>query len=772
MILHYIKMAFRQLAKYKFHTAVSALCMAIGLTINGYLGTFAIAQLSTLQMIELFKRKGGSITGEEYRQIAASSIEGLHKLHTHGRKTEYLWAYSDNVEKLYEVCGEGVSPEFFRHYYDPRGSLIVAGRDSIGSDEIIITEQLAKKIFDTENPVGKRLTLLKDTVEKSRETFYSNKSYRIAGVCQIITPGAGNECYIYAPIADKDKCEFIRGKKMDGYSRSDIQRAFDCTRWIAADNGAPYEIDARSFSKSDPQFWAAMVALLGFSLLIFATGLINFMKFMIQMFYSRQRELALRKCLGSNNWGLYMLLASEVFIMLAVSFLLSCVVSELTVLYSGYMNFDFTAYLPFWKLIATQLKTTLIAFAIALAVILLPILRLRNASIRGKLMRHRQGHRVRYFMVGIQFLVAIICFGFLGIALKMDYIERGRHKDRMSDNEMERIFVLDKFEKNWENIRPLLEKLPVVESHTAVSYETDRKMSYKYKTLYVNGDSIYADVIAYGGLPNYFEFFNIPMNGKIVSPEETNYVYIDRKLHRSLLERGNYDGTVELQHGRKLTVAGVADHEFTFDGQTTLVDYVGKVPYSGSIFFVDNNDIWRYYYRIKDGVSMEEARNAFKEVYYKFQPRTFDVNVPTLKEAMDELSAANRMLKHLAYVMAFISLMVVVLSIYSTISLDATTRQKEIAIRKINGARASDILRRFVAPYAITFTVTFLLSYPHLARFYWVNGGMYAYGMGADFMVAYGVGMYFGILILLAIITWHRIRIIMNINPAEVIRRE
>ena len=772
-------MAFRQLQKYKFHTIVSALCMAVGLTINGYLGTVVKFQFGGMNHIELFKknkkegyRRGTSITGSEYRQIAERKIEGLQGLHAQGGKTEYLWAYCDNVEKLYEVSAEGVSPDFFRHYYDPRGSLLIEGSDSIADNEIIITEQLARKMFDTESPIGKSLTLLKDTVEKSREVFYANKSFRIAGVCKIIAPGAGNECYIYAPIADKDRCAFIRACPKSGYSTSDIQRSIDGTVWMGADDGAPFEIEASDYNKSDPGFWLIMLALGAFSLLIFATGLINFMKFMIQMFYSRQRELALRKCLGSNNRGLYMLLACEVFIMLTASFLLSCIISELSLLYVDYMNLDFVEAIPLDAVLATQLQTSVIAFAIALIVILLPILRLRRASMRGSLMRRRQGTAVRNFMVGLQFLVAIICFGFLGVTLKMESAERGRHEDRMSADELDRIFILDKWVKNWEDIRPLLEKLPVVENFTAVEYETERRLSFNYQRIYVNGDSIYADIIAYGGTPNYFEFFNIPMDGKIVPADADNYVYIDKKLHRTLIERGNYDGTLQLSGGRKVSVAGVADHEFTFDGQTVFADYAGKVPFSGSMLFVNNSNLQKFYYRIKDGVSVEEARNAFKEVYYKFQPRTFDVIVPTLKEAMDELSAANRMFKHMAYIMAFISLLVVVLSIYSTISLDATTKQKEIAIRKINGARKGDILRRFVAPYVVTFAVTFLTVYPPMATFYWKNSGAYSSAMSAEFIVIYGAGVFFGILAMLAIITWYRIRMIMSVNPAEVIRRE
>ncbi|MBR5150980.1 MAG: hypothetical protein IKW61_06740 [Bacteroidaceae bacterium] len=139
---------------------------------------------------------------------------------------------------------------------------------------------------------------------------------------------------------------------------------------------------------------------------------------------------------------------------------------------------------------------------------------------------------------------------------------------------------------------------------------------------------------------------------------------------------------------------------------------------------------------------------------------------------LDDINSVNRMMKHVAFIMAFISLLVVVLSIYSTIALDATTKQKEIAIRKINGARKGDILRRFVVPYATVYSVTFLIVYPLLASFYISvtdgNGRMISTGI----IFAIGAMIYFGIMALIAVVTWHKIKMIMGINPAEVVRRE
>ena len=44
--------------------------------------------------------------------------------------------------------------------------------------------------------------------------------------------------------------------------------------------------------------------------------------------------------------------------------------------------------------------------------------------------------------------------------------------------------------------------------------------------------------------------------------------------------------------------------------------------------------------------------------------------------------------------------------------------------------------------------------------------------MGTGIAYIVGAMIYFGILALIAAITWHRIRMIMNVNPAEAIRRE
>lgn len=767
MLIHYFKMAVRQLLKYKFHTFVSVLCMAVGLTINGYIGAIVKAQFSEVNYIQIAKRNGYLITYAEYKQIVERQLYGVERFSTFCNGLRPMLAYNDNIEESYEIIIRGVSPDFFRNYYDPRGSLILEGRDSIGENEVVICDKLADKIFGDKSPLGNTLTLLNDSVWGGVD-FYSGKSYRIVGVCKNIHTNDSHDL-LYIPMHDKEQCSLVYAYMEQGSSRKCVQESFDAVEWKSSENGAPYSVIVFAPNDYDMEFWLSVVLITLFSLLIFATGLINYMKFMIQMFYTRQRELALRKCLGSSNSGLYLLLASEVVIVLSLSFFLSCVTTELSLTYLHYLNISLLDEIPALMIFFKQLETSVIALLVALVVILFPIIKLRRASMRGSILRRRQGSKMRNFMLGLQFVIAVVSFAFLGYAIKIEQAERGRHAQRMSNEETDRIIAVNKYLRNWDEIRPLLEKLPCVEDFTFCDKENISTQTYRYREVYVKSDSIYADIIAFGD-PHYFEFLGIPVDGKIVTPHDASYVYIDKKLHRAFLEYGDYDGTVQLDDG-KYTVAGIINNTFTADGQTVFVDFYGEAPFSGSIFMVQNNPS-RFYFRIKEGVAVNDAKKAFKEIFYKFVPKTFDIDIKTLKEELDIVSEAGRLAKHIAYIMAFISLMVVVLSVYSTISLDAETRQKEVAVRKINGATGRDIFQRFVSPYIVNFTISFLIIYPLLSNALWNMSGAYQSFLSVRFLIFYGIFLYVGILALLAIITRHRIKMIMCVNPAEAIRRE
>lgn len=65
-------------------------------------------------------------------------------------------------------------------------------------------------------------------------------------------------------------------------------------------------------------------------------------------------------------------------------------------------------------------------------------------------------------------------------------------------------------------------------------------------------------------------------------------------------------------------------------------------------------------------------------------------------------------------VLALICVLLVVLSVYSSVTMDAEARRKEVAIRKINGASPRDIGILFARGYVVIFLVAFVVTYPVL----------------------------------------------------------
>jgi ABC-type antimicrobial peptide transport system permease subunit len=121
----------------------------------------------------------------------------------------------------------------------------------------------------------------------------------------------------------------------------------------------------------------------------------------------------------------------------------------------------------------------------------------------------------------------------------------------------------------------------------------------------------------------------------------------------------------------------------------------------------------------------------------------------------------------LATVLAVISILLVVFSIYSAISLDTQNRQKEMAIRKINGATPKDIAILFGKSYALIFVLSYLFVYP-LERYVFTQVFLIDAGNNWDWPIIVLAVM----TALIVSVTAYKIREIMHINPALILKKE
>ena len=779
MILHYLKIAVRQLLKYKFHSIVSAVCMALGLTLYGYIGLLLYSSIGPQNEVIISALATGNqadlIQTADLKQFIDKNIEGLKGIKTLTWHNQEADVYVEgDMETPYRAQLKGATPLYFRPVEGEKPR-IIEGRDSIGEGEAIVTKGFANRVFGETSAIGKTVTLLSltpnpDNYQQMQD--YWGKTYRIVGV---VKPAYANDVtsVVYmSMIWNRDVCQGTAYLE-DGYSINQVSESVDAVEWKRASDGAPFKVELFMRNQYDAEYWATYAVVTLVSLLIFITGLVNFMKFMIQMFYTRQRELALRKCVGSNNRGLYALLASEVVVMLTVAFSISCVTSELVHSYILHMTIKELGGAELGQLIIWQGMAALVALGVSLLVILVPIWNLRRVGMKGAMMRKRQGTKARTAMLALQFAISVLFFGVLGLVLRISALEAPHVTKRMTYDEMGRIIQFGMNYKDWDFIRPQIEKLPEVETYAYVCDESFSKNRVALRDYIVGKDTMCAKILANGD-PKYFEVFNIPMEGKVVNRDEENYVYVDKELHGILQQQEDFDGTIMLDWGRKFQIAGVIDCDITGEGDKGV--YFGGSVYrrmQGTIFAVSRCEGY-YYYKIKDGADIKKVKADIEAIYRQYIPETVDGYIPTVAEVVYENEKPVMMLRHLMYLLTFISLLVMVLSVYSTISLDATTRQKEIAIRKINGARSRDIVMQFLRPYVLTYMITFVVIYFSLTNFLpeYLVGSAHNTLLPLLLKVVWGIGIFVVSVGLLAITTWTKIKMIMKVNPADVVRRE
>ena len=118
--------------------------------------------------------------------------------------------------------------------------------------------------------------------------------------------------------------------------------------------------------------------------------------------------------------------------------------------------------------------------------------------------------------------------------------------------------------------------------------------------------------------------------------------------------------------------------------------------------------------------------------------------------------------------------MLAILSVQTSVSADANRRRKEVALRKINGAKGRHIAALFVRPYGVIVMVAFiagyLLSVVRTVRT--VRGEERTY-LTLDSYVSWILPVTLAIIVsVVALTLFRKVRSIMRTNPADGIKSE
>ena len=756
MLLHYLKVAVRNLLKYKVHSLISVICLAIGITFFTSMHFFLDRFNSFNRLPDAERRISirldiddgrDFLDSDDLQRLEETQIEGLGKLAAFGanfpRNMEVCFIGKEQEEKPFKVRTKAVNGNYFSHY---NIHLLNGDIRFWGNDEVVINEDLAQKVYGSENPIGMSLRL---------ETEYPNitlNNFKVVGIIKSDSPYA-KETEVFFPLSITNKAVLI----VESILKEDVSvhALNERLAQISSGNKGVYMAYLpRDRSQQE------IAILLGYfiSSLILISGLVSFLKFIIQMFYNRQRELALRKCVGSDMKGIFCLLFAECFCILSVALLLSMVLTELLYVAIGReLLVVAELYIQLSDMYWVNLWIYLIVLVACMLIILYPIWKLRKISVIHMVWVGNKRHWFRNSMIGLQMAISLFFVGStIAILLIMDE-GMERTPVYLSEAEEEHTFVVtsttQRMHHHMEAILSEIERLPEIVEQLALprTFEGTQRMEYISKQ-----GSHYISVLE--APTSYFQFFRIPMEGRLVDEQSENMIYVSRIFYEQLQKEG-IDGMVRLG-GTEYQIAGVYENLYMETNEVKRSFGSALRPSSRASY---------YYFRASSSVNMDDVMDKVDAICRKYVPETLPLDNYRITDKTKTIQGMQDMICYAIMALSVISLIIVSLSIYSAISMDTVSRQKEVAIRKINGATPKVIAWMFGRIYILLYLITFIAIYPLLRLL------MILLTDGESESVSrwdWPIGLFIGIGLFIFMVTAYKIYRIMHINPASIIKKE
>ena len=512
--------------------------------------------------------------------------------------------------------------------------------------------------------------------------------------------------------------------------------------------------------------------------LILVAAIIGFLRMEIQLFLMRRREMALRITHGAKRRHLFGLLFTEVALVVllsaATAMVMALWVDVLTTRFAQIvreMEFFFLNFAPFCLYIGGML------LAVCALVIWLTVARVRRADhgLAGH-MRGSRSHLFRYVMLGLQVAIStvFICATFTvsrwsGLVLRPYHIPDDTAP-------YEECAFLGATEAQYE-IKALKEEIGRLHS-------LEKMMPHEVYYLSLPEVTGNADAMATLQNQDYQPF--------LCTADTTVLSFYG--LHVKWLNKGACAGPCLLLNDSvyaRLRSVGVA-----LNGTLTLRRFgpIGAdlvLPIAGTISYVP------YERRqlsiavcpaITDAMATDFVLVPRKGEYDRMMRETnavIEQMVPTIVQPMthnfhDYCSAALsvvNVMRFVSTILGVVSLIICAMSLYSTIALDTRSRRKEVAVRKVCGAKSGDIYRLFGRVYLLIVSMALLVALPVAVLF---NDIMFSAEdlndetlSGADMSPLWPclMGALLIVALIATIVSWH-IRCILHTNPSEIIAKE
>ena len=767
MILHYLKIAWRNLLKYRMQTAVNVVGIAVGFACFAFANLWMRYEASFDSRYEAADRmyliytesaieSGGFSPNVSYPTSTLLKQE-FPEVEAACAFTRYTKADKLELEGQPEV--ELPSIQLDSCFMNLFGIRVLAGTNDFlyTNGQIALTERTARRLFGTTDVLGRTVTCNDEEVtvcaivsdlphsnfsfgfihkgayfRKWQDVWYNGGFEVVVRLAPGVSPRALEEKFrAYAERVDD------RNRKITGRLRlmplSEVRQA--------------------SFNEERLVSFSYLVLFAAAGGLVILCSLFNHLALFLSRMDIRRRELALRRTCGSSDSGLFAMLTTEY---------------SLLILLSGFFGFVLVELLqtPFQQLSGVEGNVygeSLLYFLMVLAfslVLLLPFV-LRYSSLRPE--RSRSGRRLKV-MVGLQLFISLLAIFCTVVLMKqLNYLQ---HTDLGWERRNIAAFTFLYPDNSETEIVDRVRQMPFV-SRVLTGYfgllpegargATSIDWEGKPADLEIKGMrmALMDDTLA--------AFYGVRLaSGRFTRAQGGDKEVMLNESAVRLMEITDPVGmTVTYYGGEKATVVGVV-RDFHITAPTIPVQ---PTLYVRQFNWISGGDILLKYH---EG-AWPELRHRVDSLFAKDYP---EVNYQ-LVNVMDEYNAYLKAEHLLMRLLAFVSTVCILVSafgIFSMITLSCERRRKEVAIRKVNGARVGDILGLFAREYLLLLAAAAVVAFPvgYVLMKRWLES--YVEQTPLSWWL-YAV-IFLGMALLVALCIGWRVWRAANENPAEVVKRE
>ena len=803
MILHNLKVAWRNLMKYKTQNIVSIVALAVGIVTLAathfflkHLGPPSIAKESyydrcyvmclydekmtmgngsapDAELVLDFLNNSITVTPEMDAALnAGGALPGVEKmLHNYFvgglmRGCDMTFTMPDSTTRtrpsnFFAVEGEKLN------FHAIRSALTGEKVPVLKKYEAVISEMIARQVYGDKNPVGCKVSLWNDMTWM---TFTIRDVYR-AGQ---LNDGVTNAIYI---TNEEFEHEYVANYLLllaEGQSPEQVRKEAD--RRLEP-LGISTRIESLDFVYTENRTHSLMVRTIVYliSSLILVAALIGYLKMQLQLFRMRRREVSLRRVHGAKGRSIMRLFFTEMVLTIVMAFMLALLLGNMLAGYAGEYLAGFLDEFG-WRIDGINASIMLIAVAVTIlcAVVVWCNAKgmLHSRQAMAAQMHRSRRHTLRNGMLGLQLFISIL---FLGSTLALSHFIGHMEKQcNVPEN--------DAFYAECISVKP---SIADTDSRQFLEYlQTGPKCIKQYIKINENYtqleglDNVEAEKVSiYSPLfttlqvsdTAILDFWQRPIKWFLPPGQRNNCMLLSDSLYSRLSRLGLTDNGSLLVRSR---------HAFPIGGTFPVLPYMDNNSSSQTNYIVelghDGNRFTQFIIVPEEG-EYDRVFTELEDVMRRINPEPVKPTVMNLHEEMTkELFLLNNM-EYGAWILSAICFVICFMGIWSSISFDTRSRQKEIAVRKVHGAKRKDVVAFFARLYVWLVVVASVMSMPLMIIF---NTLLQEWGMQQGIpreLVSPVMPIIMSISIVslvVALVVGVHIRKMMRLQPADIIAKE